>query len=166
MPRKETKKRKRAPSSAKESVSSTDEQGKRGGALSKFKEFDVSELLQKPQEVPEIQPVVEEQPCSPCDEVVVDPPPLTATDTVEATSEEPVAPIPQLIPPEPLKDLPPDEEFVPLPTIQVVPMMNRALEAQSGLLKEPAPPASIQRVTQPGALPPAMPTALMELLSG
>ncbi|RNF17016.1 uncharacterized protein Tco025E_04968 [Trypanosoma conorhini] len=166
MPRKEAKKRKRASSPDKASTSSADEQGKHGGAFSKFEEFDVSELLQKPQEVPEVQPAAEEQTCSPTNDTVADAPPITAVETVAAVTEEPPAPIPQLIPPEPPKELPPDEEFVPLPTLQVGPMMNRSSEAQSGLLKEPAPPASIQRVTQPGMLVPAMPTALMELLSG
>ncbi|RNF03262.1 hypothetical protein TraAM80_05866 [Trypanosoma rangeli] len=166
MPRKETKKRKRASSPEKDSTFGADEQGKHSGALSKFEEFDVSELLQKPQGGPDVQAAMEEQDSSLTNDTVAAAPPITALETVAVVAEEPPAPIPQLIPPEPPKELPPDEEFIPLPTLQVGPMMNRFSEAQSGLLKEPAPPASIQRVTQPGMLVPAMPTSLMELLSG
>ncbi|KAG8347241.1 hypothetical protein ERJ75_000975500 [Trypanosoma vivax] len=166
MPQKATKSKKRSRrSGSEESGNSQDGKKSAPSALSKFEEFDVAEVLQKEREA--------EQALSDgrlVDTGVVDDfgasalAPVTPPSAGEAL-EIPVAAIPQLIPPEPLRDLPPDEEFVPLPTLQVVPMMNRVSEAQSGLLKEPAPPASIHRVTVPGAPVPAMPTALMELLS-
>ncbi|ORC93022.1 uncharacterized protein TM35_000023480 [Trypanosoma theileri] len=192
MPRKAVKKRKRSSSSESKNSSSSDDHGKRGGALSKFEEFDVAEVLQKSKEVTETPPPPQQQQqqqsteepqttltLEPSD-INTNPAVVDTTTVVTATAAsveailtpappvelEPPMPIPQLIPPEPMTELSPDEVFVPLPTLQVVPMMNRSTEAQSGLLKEPTPPANIQRVTQPNVPAPAMPTALMELLSG
>ncbi|CBH15648.1 uncharacterized protein TEOVI_000672500 [Trypanosoma equiperdum] len=176
MAKKTTKKKQ----TTSERAASAETQGRKAGrgALSKFEEFDVSQVLQKEQESQQVAVQVDGQPDVAASGEIA---PLVSTTSEqvrvgmacegdaaagEGAADPTAAPlaIPQLIPPEPPIEVPADDELVPLPTLQVVPMMNRTAEAQCGLLKEPAPPTTIRRVTQPGAPAPAMPTSLMELL--
>lgn len=58
------------------------------------------------------------------------------------------------------------EEVVPLAAL-VAGTMDRNEEASFGLLKEPNPPAAdVRRVTKDGEGAPAIPTDLLQLLSG
>nr|CCC93744.1 conserved hypothetical protein [Trypanosoma congolense IL3000] len=174
MARKATKK-KRAASPENERAGGSDAaDGKTSrNVMSKFEEFDVKEILQKEQQA---------------SNNTVTTPSADGTGTASGTelagagsirsgdvapaevaaevSGLPAAPhsVSEQIPPGEASVNPADEELVPLPTLQVVPMISRAAEANCGLLKEPAPPATIRRVTQPDVPAPAMPTALMELL--
>lgn len=69
------------------------------------------------------------------------------------------------VPPQPMQPLPSDE-VVPLAAV-VAMEVDRAAEAEHGLLREPGPPAAgIRRVTVEGEGAPPIPTELLQLLAG